>query len=81
MSRSMSETPPDHRHEKVSSPSRGPSLWIMLVGGVVIAVQIAVLGSVVNQQVERASARQAPPATLAVQVTSSAEPGASKLSP
>ena len=63
-------------------PSTAPSagrIWVMAIGGVVIAVQLAALGMVLNGQVEQASARQAAqaaqvsPRASGVQVTSTAE--------
>ena len=51
-------------------------IWVMAIGGIVIAVQIAALGMVLNGQVEQASERQAAQTTLkspAVQVTSTAD--------
>mgnify|MGYP006182758423 CR=1 FL=1 len=56
----------------------------MAIGGIVIAVQIAALGMVLNGQVEQASERQAAQTTLKsqpVQVTSTADLRPASLTP
>ncbi len=61
--------------EQSTAPSTA-RIWVMAIGGIVIAVQLAALGMVLNEQVEQASARQAAPTApraSAVQVTSTAD--------
>lgn len=61
--------------QQATAPSAA-RIWVMAIGGIVIAVQIAALGMVLNGQVEQASERQAAQTTLKsqpVQVTSTAD--------
>jgi hypothetical protein len=61
--------------EQSQAPSTARK-WVMAIGGIIIAVQLAVLGSVLNGQVEQAGARQAALASAkspSIQVTSTSD--------